>query len=678
MPKLMPVRLVLVVLLLAISPVRAQAPLASATPSAPEDLTLSDLGGIRVDTVNGASKFVQQVIEAPSSVTIITSDQIRKYGYRTLADALNSTPGLYVSNDLSYSYLGMRGFSRPGDYNDRVLVLIDGHRLNDNIYDAVFIGTEFPVDVELIERIEVIRGPGSALYGSNAFFGVVNVITRRGGDLKGPEVSASTGSLGTYHSRISYGKQFSSGLEGMISWSGYRSQGYRQIYFPEFDTPATNNGIAQDADADQFYSSLLNASYKSLSIRAAYVWRDKHAPTAAFGTVFNDPRTRARDSRGYFEVEFKHTLSSQWQLDAKASYDQSGYNGTYVYDLGTADSPALTLNHDSSRGQWLGFEFDASRQFLDKHHLTLGTESRFNVKQLQQSYYDDPTAFAFYDRRTSTIPSVFALDEFRIRRNVLISAGLRYDHYYTFGGTLNPRLGLIYSPRQNMAIKLLYGQAFRAPNAYELYYRDGTSVQADPSLKPETIHTTELAFENYFPNHVSLRVSGFLSQLRNLVTQSKDSQNLITYVTRNDVNGKGLEFELNDRLPGGWEGRLSYTASDSIDARSRQPLSNSPKHIGKAGFTAPLWRRMLFVSAEAQYLGRRFSVSGADVPDHLVANLSLLAPQMPRRFSISANLYNVFDKHYGDPGGLEFIQAALPQDGRTFRLKIEYRPGGKN
>jgi outer membrane receptor for ferrienterochelin and colicins len=498
----------------------AQAQIDSGTAVAPSDLSIQDLGTIRVDTVNGASKFVQQVLEAPASVTIITGEQIRRYGYRTLAEALDSAPGIYISNDRTYNYVGVRGFDRPGDYNNRILVLVDGHRINDDIYDAAFIDTAFPVDIDLIQRIEVIRGPGSALYGSNAFFGVVNVITRRGGDLKGTEIAASGGNLGTYRTRISYGKQYSSGLEAMISGSAYQSHGYSQLYFPEFDSPTTNNGIAQNADGDRFYSSLANVSYGNVAFRAAYVWREKHAPTAAFGTVFNDPRTRTRDSRGYFEVEFHHALASGWQIDSKASYDQSGYNGTYVYDIGTADSPLVTLNHDSSRGQWLGYELSASRRLLEKHRISIGSEGRFNIEQLQQSYYDDPSGFVFYDRRSSIVPSAYVLDEFRIRRNLLLSAGVRYDHYYTFGGTFNPQFGLIYMPRPSMAIKLLYGQAFRAPNVYELYYQDGTSVQADPSLRPETIHTTELAVEKYFADHVTLRTSAFLNHLRNLVTQA--------------------------------------------------------------------------------------------------------------------------------------------------------------
>jgi outer membrane receptor for ferrienterochelin and colicins len=656
----------------------AQARLDSGPAVAPSDLSIQDLGTIRVDTVNGASKFLQQVLEAPASVTIITGEQIRKYGYRTLAEALASAPGIYISNDRTYSYVGLRGFGRPFDYNNCILILVDGHRINDDIYDAAFIDTAFPIDIDLIQRIEVIRGPGSALYGSNVFFGVVNVITRRGGDLKGVEIAGAGGSLGTYRTRVSYGKQYSNGLEAMISASAYQNHGYRQVYFPEFDSPATNNGIAQNADGDRFYSSIANVSYGKVAFRAAYVWREKHAPTAFFGTVFNDPRTRTRDSRGYFEVEFQHTLTSDWQLNGRASYDQSGYNGTYVYDLGTTDNPLITLNHDSSRGQWLGYEVSASRRLLEKQRISIGSEGRFNVKQLQQTYYDDPSGFVFYDRRSSIIPSAYVLDEFRIRRNLILSAGLRYDHYYTFGGTFNPRFGLIYMPRQSMAIKLLYGQAFRAPNAYELYYQDGVSVRADPSLRPETIHTTELAVEKYFANHVTLRTSAFQNHLNNLVTESSDAANVIRYVTRQDVTSRGLEFALDERRPNRWEASASYTVSESFDSRSLQPLSNSPKHLAKARLSIPLFRRALFASPEAQYVSSRLSVYNTTVPDHFVANFSLLTSPIWGKVDLRATGYNLLGKRYGDPAGLEFAQSAIPQDGRVFQVHVEYHSKPKS
>src|SRR4030042_5248923 len=177
------------------------------SPTSPDltQLGIEELMEIEVATVYGASKYEQKVTEAPSSVTVITAEEIRKYGYRTLADILRSVRGFYVTYDRNYNYLGSRGFSRPGDYNTRFLLLVDGHRINDNVYDGAYFGTEFIIDVDLIERVEIIRGPGSSLYGTNAFFGVINIITKQGRDFKGTEISGEAGSFDTYKGRLSYG-----------------------------------------------------------------------------------------------------------------------------------------------------------------------------------------------------------------------------------------------------------------------------------------------------------------------------------------------------------------------------------------------------------------------------------------------------------------------------------------
>jgi iron complex outermembrane receptor protein len=127
------------------------------------DMSLEQLLEVDVDKVYGASKYEQKISQAPSSVTIVTSDEIKKLGHRTVADVLRGVPSLFVTSDRAYSYLGIRGFGRPSDYNSRILLLVDGHRLNDNIYDGALLGTEAILDVDLIERMEVIRGPSSSI-----------------------------------------------------------------------------------------------------------------------------------------------------------------------------------------------------------------------------------------------------------------------------------------------------------------------------------------------------------------------------------------------------------------------------------------------------------------------------------------------------------------------------------
>ena len=136
----------------------------------PEDffeMSIEDLMELEIAT---ASKYKQKISEAPSSVTVVTAEEIRKYGYRTVLDILNSVPGFYKTYDRNYGYIGVRGFGRPGDYNSRILLLVDGHRANDNLGGSLGVVTDFHIDVDLIERIEIVRGPGSALYGSNAHF----------------------------------------------------------------------------------------------------------------------------------------------------------------------------------------------------------------------------------------------------------------------------------------------------------------------------------------------------------------------------------------------------------------------------------------------------------------------------------------------------------------------------
>lgn len=143
--------------------------------------SLEELMNIKVYT---ASTYLQTAETAPSLVTVVTADQIRKYGYRTLADILRSVGGFYVTSDRNYSYVGVRGFARPGDYNTRILLLVDGHRLNDSVYGSSFVGFDALLDVDLIERVEIIRGPTSSLYGTNAFLAVVNVIPKTANKFK--------------------------------------------------------------------------------------------------------------------------------------------------------------------------------------------------------------------------------------------------------------------------------------------------------------------------------------------------------------------------------------------------------------------------------------------------------------------------------------------------------------
>jgi outer membrane receptor for ferrienterochelin and colicins len=240
-------------------------------------LSIDELLQVEVPRVSGAAKYDQKITEAPSSVSVVTATDIKRYGHRTLADVLNSVQGFHVSNDRNYSFLGTRGVNL-GDFNSRVLVLIDGHRLNNNLSDGAFIDTAFLLDVDLIDRVEVIRGPGSVLYGNNAFFGVINVITRTGKQVNGAEFSGEYAEFDTYKGRVTIGKQFTNGVQFLLSGTLYDSAGENRLFYSEFDDPMFNNGIVRNADDDAFGSFFGSVSYRYFTLQGGFISREKGNP----------------------------------------------------------------------------------------------------------------------------------------------------------------------------------------------------------------------------------------------------------------------------------------------------------------------------------------------------------------------------------------------------------------
>ena len=631
------------------------------------DLSLEDLMNVNIYT---ASKRWQKIAEAPASISIVTADEIQKYGYRTLAEILRSVKGMYIGYDRNYNYIGVRGFSRPGDYNTRVLLLVDGHRINDNVFDQAYLGTDFPIDIDLIERVEFIRGPSSSLYGGSAFFGVINVITKRGHDSKGVTASFEAGSFGTYKGRVSYGADFKNGLEMLVSSSFFNSRGQR-LFYREFDMPETNNGFADDADYDESHSFLANVSFHDFRLQAVHSSRGKGIPTAAFGTVFNDPRTRTIDADAYVDVGYQRTFSNSLDVVGRLFYDRYEYDGTYIVDYAGTGVPPFVENKDFTRGRWWGGELNLSKN-VEKHRVTVGVEYRGNLRQDQGNYDADPYFSYLDDKRSSKIWALYVQDEFRIHEKLIVNAGLRYDHYDTFGGTANPRVALIYKPDEHGAVKLLYGQAFRAPNYFELFYQASVTNKPNPFLKPETIKTTELILERY-GKHFRFAVSAFYNDINGLITQRIDpADGRIQFSNLENVHGKGVETAIEGRLANGIEGRLAYTLQNSTSERTQDSLSNSPRHLAKMNFSVPLARRKVFASVQALFSSDRRTLAGADLATVFVCNATVLSKSLFKTFDVSAGVYNLFNARYADPGAEEHREDSIPQDGRSFRLKLTY------
>jgi len=195
------------------------------------DVTEMSLEQLMQIGVVGASKYEQKQSEIGAAVSVITREEIKAFGWRTIDEALASLPGVYVTYDRQFTYLGVRGFSLPGDYNTRVLMTINGNRVNDPVFDSGPFGRELPIDMDLIERIEYIPGPGGAVYGQNAMFAVVNIVTRSGQEVSGAELAVGYQQPQSMaEGRASWGERFDNGVDVLMSVSGMHAQG-QNLFF---------------------------------------------------------------------------------------------------------------------------------------------------------------------------------------------------------------------------------------------------------------------------------------------------------------------------------------------------------------------------------------------------------------------------------------------------------------
>jgi outer membrane receptor protein involved in Fe transport len=658
-------------------------------------------------TISIATGSQQLLRRAPSVATVITAADIAAIGASDLDEVLETVPGLHVARSaitLASLYVVRGVFSQN---NPQILMLQNGVPMT-TMFQGNKGGVWGGLPVENIARIEIIRGPGSALYGADAYSGVINIITKNAGDVQGTLVGLRAGSFNTRDGWIQHGGKF-----GDVDVAAYlrigRTDGYRGMISADaqsrndrfFGTQATlapgsvNTGHdAVDANVD--------ADYDKWRIRANYKLRDNVGSGAGIASAL-DPVGKARSERITADLSWADPHFTQnWGLGFLGSYlhyaDTVATNfilfpagvkfPTGVFPDGMIGAPEKWERQFrvSAFATYSGFTGHQLRFGVGHDDLNLyRTEESKNftftpggvpVPIGQIKDFTDTAPFMFPQRRK--VHYVYAQDEWSLARDWTVTAGLRHDDYSDFGGTTNPRLAVVWDASLDVTAKLLYGRAFRAPSFAEEYSINNPVQRGNPNLRPETIKTMEAAITWQVRKDTQVNLNIFKYAMTDIIRAVANAipGTGATFQNTGNQNGKGMEMELvwdadrNLRMTGNYSYQQSIDEATSLDA-GYAPHS----HLYIRGD----WRfssRWVF-SSQANWVADRKRAPGdvrPPVPDYKTLDLTLRTNNGNGYWDIAASIRNVFNADVHEPSlapGL--IPNDLPMAPRAFWLQATYR-----
>ena len=614
-------------------------------------------------TVVGASKYAQKQSEVAAAVSVITRDEIRAFGWRTLDQALSTLPGVYTTYDRQSSHVGTRGFSVPGDLNTRLLVTINGNRVNDLVFDTGPAGHDFPLDLDLVERIEFIPGPGSAVYGQNAMFGVVNVVTRTGAPLGEGELSVRLQpAQGQTEGRVSWGKRLDSGLDVLVSASGFHSKGDdHDMAFGS--TGVSGRALGLDGERDKEFFGRLG--YGPWTLELVHGDRRKDDPTGIYGS---DPLVAGQYQGNLYtlaQAQYESPLlNDTLQVMGRVFVGQNRYSSRLSY--GTPfDFPSV--------GDWYGGELRLLSTAVDDHKLMLGLDVQ-DITRINQSVIDlADSANNLLIRSPARRVGLYGQDEWHLADDLTATLGLRLDRNSTTGSHASPRAALIWQAAPSTTLKTLAGRAHRAPNANERDYYDNLVLVANPSLDVESVDTFELVADHRVSEDLRVQAAAYRWTMRDQIVPGVDPvSGLSQFQPGGKVVASGLELSADKTWT--WGGRLrgSVTLQNARMATG-EGLANSPQRLAKLNFSTP-WRAAgVSLGYEFQYDSKRQTLDGSWLGGRSISNLHVRTDSWVEGLELGLSLRNLFNKRFSVPGGTSNWQNALEQDGRSVRFEALYR-----
>jgi iron complex outermembrane receptor protein len=611
-----------------------------------------------IPVVVAAGMRSQTEQQAAASVSIVNANDIQLFNYRSLADVLHGQRSFYLDTDGLNWFAGVRGFQRPGEWNSRILVLEDGTPTNELIYGQSNLDQDFVVPMEAVKQVEIVRGPGSSLYGSGAVFGVLNVVTKTGEDINGVEGKIEGGSESTGHLNVLFGKKFDNGFDVMGDFTGFTSQGNDDLIYNGVTDQGHDFGHIRDSDYEGVYSGFIKIRKGDLTFEADTAARRKDdAAATGLSSWYNPGDMYERRTNANLTLDQK--VGDDGDLMAKFYYGHYHYQQNWPYDLTEATTPFTYFS--SGEDDWIGEQIHYSWQATKKLHLLVGADA---VQSLDTDQHDESSLIGPVLNIPASYNSVagFVEDEFKPTDWLSITTGVRVDQVQRVGTSVSPRFAAIYTPARQDTFKALYGRAFRDPNLYELLYTspppDG--LLGNSGLKPEIVDTYELIWERQYGH-------GWQSSLNGYLWKMSDSMEDYVYPngtlqTRNSGTlwANGVEGEIDRRWDDGasWRTYASYTRAEEAG----DGLTHSPNWIVGSSVALPIFKKC-FVSVEPQIVAGMKSDLEVFTHPTFITNFVFTSRDFYHGWTFQAGAYNLFaDK------------ARLPRDGPydQYQTTVDY------
>ena len=657
-------------------------------------------------TISIATGSQQPLRRAPAVATVITAQDIAAMGATDLDEVLATVPGLHVGRaSTAYPPLYViRGIY--SDFNAQTLVLHNGVPMT-----TMFVGNRgnlwAGLPVANIARIEVIRGPGSALYGADAFAGVINIVTKSAADIDGTEFGAHAGSFETWNAWLQHGSR-----QGALDVAGYlrvgHTDGFRRTVEadaqsaldPLFGTRASLAPGPVNTGYDALDASL-DVGFEKLRLRTGYKVRDDVGSGSGVAYAL-DPVGKGRSERLNVDVSWNDIeLAPHWRLGLAASYFRyvnkfptplrlyppGAFGGAFPNGMFGAPNTwerQVRTSAVVSYGGWSGHQwrFGVGHDDLDMYRTQEFKNFSFNgsvpvpVPTPGGEVIEFPVEDSFVTPHRRTVSYVYMQDEWSFARDWTLTGGVRHDAYSDFGGTTNPRLALVWDASLDLTAKLLYGRAFRAPAFVEQHSINNPVNRGNPALKPEVINTYELAFAWQATPATQWNLNLFRYDTKNLIRTSDTGGGTATFNNVGAQRGHGLELEATHDVSRQLRLAGHYAYQCSTDETTGSDAGYAPHHqlFARADWSfASGW----LLSGQVKHVADRERAAGDTRPkisDYTTADLTVRST-VARGWDFAASVRNLFDADVREPSLAPgtALPNDLPMAGRSFHLQLIYR-----